>query len=57
MFLLIAAPFLMTPGFITDTFGFLLLVPFVRHAIARTALRRIRASVERGDTRVMFRRF
>lgn len=57
VFLLIAAPFLMTPGFITDTFGFLLLVPPLRHMIARYFLGKIRRSVERGETRVTFMRF
>ncbi len=56
-FLLIAAPFLMTPGFITDAFGFLLLVPPFRHAIAREALKRIRASIESGKTTFTFRQF
>lgn len=57
VFLIIAAPFLITPGFITDTIGFALLVPPIRHAIARYFLGKIRASVDRGDTKIMFRRF
>ncbi|MEO1657245.1 MAG: FxsA family protein [Pseudomonadota bacterium] len=47
--LLVAAPLLMTPGFITDGIGFLLLVPPVRYALARIALRRIQAAHERGN--------
>jgi UPF0716 protein FxsA len=39
--LLVAAPLLMTPGFVTDTFGFLLLVPQVRRGLARMALKRL----------------
>jgi len=35
LFLLVAGAFLLTPGFITDAVGFLLLVPPVRLAIAR----------------------
>ncbi|NHK28105.1 FxsA family protein [Parvularcula flava] len=57
VFLLIAVPFLVTPGFVTDAFGFLLLVPFVRHAIARAFLNKIKGSIERGETRIMFRKF
>ena len=57
VFLVIAAPFLMTPGFITDAIGFLLLIPPVRRAIAREALRRLRRNIETGETRVYYRRF
>ena len=46
--LLLAAPFLMTPGFVTDAVGFSLLVPPVRHAVARALLSRVRARVDRG---------
>ncbi len=56
-FLLIAAPFLMTPGFITDAFGFLLLVPPLRHAVARAVLERIRKSIADGKTSFTFRQF
>lgn len=57
VFLIVAAPFLMTPGFITDAIGFLLLVPQVRRWIARQALIWLRKRVEAGDTRVYVRRF
>jgi len=40
--LAVAAPFLMTPGFITDAVGFTLLIPVVRRAIARYVLRQIK---------------
>ena len=53
--LLVAAPFLLTPGFITDAFGFLLLVPMVRHAAARALLRRLRALKDQGGV-VIIRR-
>ncbi len=56
VFLLIAAPLLMTPGFITDTLGFILLVPPARRFIAREALKRLRRSIEKGETRVFIRR-
>ncbi len=46
--LLVAGALLMTPGFITDTFGFLLLVPAVRHALYDFLRRRIELGVEEG---------
>ena len=57
VFLLFAAPFLMTPGFITDGIGFLLLVPPVRHWIARAVLKRMKGAIERGEMRVTAGRF
>lgn len=57
VFLIVAAPFLMTPGFITDAIGFLLLVPQVRHWIARQALAWLRRRIEAGDTRIYIKRF
>lgn len=57
VFLVVAAPLLMTPGFITDTLGFVLLVPVVRRWIARRALAWIRSRIERGEGRVYIRRF
>ncbi|MEZ5893532.1 MAG: FxsA family protein [Parvularculaceae bacterium] len=47
--LAVAAPLLMTPGFITDTAGFLLLVPPVRRALARIALKSLRARIVRVE--------
>ncbi|MEO0397916.1 MAG: FxsA family protein [Pseudomonadota bacterium] len=38
VFLLLAAPFLMTPGFLTDAVGFSLLIPPFRRALARRAV-------------------
>ncbi len=47
--LVAAAPLLLTPGFVTDALGFLLLVPQVRVAIGRSALNWIRSRMERGE--------
>ena len=47
--LIVAAPFLMTPGFITDAAGFLLLLPPVRRLIARFALRAVRSHIVRHE--------
>lgn len=56
VFLLLAAPLLMTPGFITDTLGFLLLIPPVRRWIARRALLWLRRQIDAGAARVSIRR-
>lgn len=42
--LLVAGAFLLTPGLLTDTLGFLLLVPRVRLALARWAFNKLSAS-------------
>ncbi|MCG8378231.1 MAG: FxsA family protein [Proteobacteria bacterium] len=39
LILLIAGALLLTPGFFTDVFGFLVLVPSLRHLLARTLLK------------------
>jgi UPF0716 protein FxsA len=44
MALLVAGAFLLTPGLITDTAGFLLLVPAFRHGFARWIIARLKAS-------------
>ncbi|MCQ8184002.1 FxsA family protein [Parvularcula maris] len=54
--LLVAAPLLMTPGFVTDGFGFLLLVPFVRREAARMALRRLKKMHANGQVVIHTRR-
>ncbi len=50
--LVVAAPFLMTPGFITDAVGFSLLIPPVRLWLGRLALAEIKKRIERGDATV-----
>ncbi len=54
--LLVSAPFLMTPGFLTDIFGFALLVPMVRRTIGRYVLRRLKKKVDEGTARVHIHR-
>ena len=56
VFLLICAPLLMTPGFITDAMGFLLLVPPVRHFFAKRFLIWLRAKIAKGDASVTIMR-
>ena len=47
--LIVAAPFLMTPGFITDAIGFSLLIPPVRRLLARIALKAVRGHIVRRE--------
>lgn len=49
--LIVAAPFLMTPGFITDALGFFLLIPPARRLIARYALKHIRTRIVIRESR------
>lgn len=50
--LIVAAPLLMTPGFITDALGFLLLVPPFRRFLAQQALKHIKKRIDRGDATI-----
>ena len=43
--LVIAGALLLTPGFLTDAGGGLLLIPLVRHLVRRTVVRRLLAAV------------
>lgn len=56
IFLAIAAPFLMTPGFLTDVAGFLFLVPSFRHWAARRALAALKRRIDKGEGVVFIRR-
>jgi len=56
VFLAIAAPFLMTPGFLTDMAGFLFLVPPFRHFAARRALAALKRRIDNGDNIVVIKR-
>ncbi len=47
--LIVAAPLLMTPGFLTDAAGFTLLIPPVRRLLARIALKAIRGHIVRRE--------
>lgn len=50
--ILVAAALLVTPGILTDAFGFLCLVPPVRHWISLRILTRLRASSASGSFRI-----
>jgi len=54
--LVIAAPLLMTPGFITDAAGFALLIPPLRRMIARHALRAVKKRIDRADATITIHR-
>ena len=50
--ILVAAALLMTPGLLTDSFGFLLLVPAFRNVVKAHALRKIQRAVEENRLHV-----
>ncbi len=55
--LFVAAPLLMTPGFLTDALGFSLLIPQVRRVVGRFVLEKIKRRIERGDATITIRRY
>jgi UPF0716 protein FxsA len=50
--LVVAAPFLLTPGFLTDAIGFALLVPPFRLFLARRAFEYVKKRIDRGDATI-----
>ncbi|MFQ5563407.1 MAG: FxsA family protein [Parvularculaceae bacterium] len=55
--LALAAPFLMTPGFITDAVGFVLLTPPARRIIAAWLWRWLKKRVDEGRATITIRRY
>ena len=55
--ILLAGALLITPGLITDTVGFLLLVPFVRERIRNRIRRALERKMRNGEVQVNIRRF
>ncbi|MDC3412633.1 membrane protein FxsA [Aquibacillus sp. 3ASR75-11] len=53
--ILIGAAFLLTPGFITDTLGFILLIPYTRNPIKHWMQKMLQNMMKRG-TITIFRR-
>ncbi|MFP4330791.1 MAG: FxsA family protein [Alkalispirochaetaceae bacterium] len=49
LLLLVAGAFLITPGILTDLFGFAILIPFSRAPIRRWVRERLRRMMDRGD--------
>ena len=54
--LIVAAPFLMTPGFLTDAIGFALLIPPLRMWLAQQVIKHIKNRIDRGDTTITIMR-
>lgn len=50
--ILVAGALLVTPGLMTDTVGFLLLIPFTRAAFRKAVKRWVRRKMESGEFRV-----
>ncbi|MBD3392443.1 MAG: membrane protein FxsA, partial [Chitinivibrionales bacterium] len=48
----IAGIVLITPGFLTDSVGFLLLIPYTRDLFRRWLKNRFRHWIDRGDTEI-----
>ncbi len=53
--ILLAAALLVTPGILTDAFGFLCLVPGFRTLVKREAVRRIERAIDEGRVQVSVR--
>lgn len=52
LMLLVVGVLLCVPGFITDTLGFLIIVPFIRKSIAKLVVERIKAMIMSGQIKV-----
>lgn len=52
---LIGGAFLLTPGLISDTVGFLLLVPATRNRVKKIVLRRLKRALDEGTLRIFWR--
>lgn len=53
--ILVGAAFLLTPGLISDTTGFLLLIPGTRKGIKRLILRKLKRALDEGTLRIFWR--
>ncbi|NLF96282.1 MAG: FxsA family protein [Candidatus Riflebacteria bacterium] len=52
LLLLIVGVLLCVPGFITDTLGFLIIVPAIRNFVARRLVKRFKAGIDTGQFKV-----
>lgn len=50
--ILVGGAFLLTPGLISDTVGFLLLVPATRNRVKKIVLRRLKRALAEGTLRI-----
>jgi len=55
-FVLVGGILLLTPGFVTDTLGFILVIPFTRKILRRVLKKKIQRHFERGDTIIIDQR-
>jgi UPF0716 protein FxsA len=53
--ILVGAAFLLTPGLISDTAGFMLLIPATRINIKRFILRKLKKALDEGTLRIFWR--
>jgi UPF0716 protein FxsA len=56
LFILVGGAFLLTPGLITDTLGFLFLVPFTRYPLRELLKRKLAKMMSTGDINIYIRR-
>lgn len=49
-FVLVGGVMLLTPGFLTDVTGFLLVIPFTRYFFRQLLKKKIKANIDRQDT-------
>ena len=52
---LIGGAFLLTPGLISDTVGFLLLIPATRNRVKKVVLRKLKRALDEGTLRIFWR--
>lgn len=57
LFILVGGAFLLTPGLVTDTFGFLFLIPFFRAPIKRLLRRKLADAIAKGNTSIYIHRW
>ena len=53
--ILVGAAFLLTPGLISDTTGFLFLIPATRKSVKRFILRKLKKALDEGTLRLFWR--
>lgn len=56
LFILVGGAFLLTPGLITDTLGFLFLIPLTRYPLRELLKRKLARMMSTGDINIYIRR-
>jgi UPF0716 protein FxsA len=57
LFILVGGAFLLTPGLVTDTLGFMFLIPFTRAPLKTLLRRKFSDMIARGNTDIYIRRW